>query len=108
MAITRKSKIVSIGATETTLLLAGAAEEIAIVSLIIGNIDTDATVSLHLTKDGDSLVDIVTDLAVAAGEAVEFLIGGKSAIFLENDDELSATASVADDLAAVLSYLVET
>jgi hypothetical protein len=99
-----------VGATETTILLAGAAEEAVITSLILGNIDgtNDVTVALHLTKSGGSKTDIVNTLTVGAGEAVEFFIGGKGSMFLENSDKLSATAGVASDLNATISYLLET
>lgn len=108
MVIARKSDIVSIQDSETDLLEAESAEYCTIVSLILGNIDTDATVTLHLTKSGEASIDIMTDLPVAAGEAVEFFIGGKGSLFLEPGDKLSATASVSDDIAATLSWLSET
>jgi len=110
MAIARKSAIVEVGATETTILLAGAGDDCAITSLILGNVDgvNDATVTLHLTKSGGSKTDIVKAVPVAAGEAVEFFIGGKGSMFLENSDKLSATASAAADINATVSYLLET
>ena len=108
MAITRKSNIISIQDSETTLLEAESAEDCVVVSLILGNIDSeDATVTLHLTKSGEASVNIVTDLEVKEGEAVEFFIGGKGSLFLEPGDKLSATASGADDIAATLSWLSE-
>ena len=110
MAIARKSAIIEVLASETTILLAGAAEECAITSLILGNVDgtVAVVVALHLTKDGDAKKDIVNALSIDAGEAVEFFIGGKGSLFLENDDKLSATAGAASDLTATISYLLET
>lgn len=109
MAITRKSDIVAVGNSDTTLLEAESAEDCVIVSLILGNIDgtNSATVILTLTKSGESAVNIVSALPVAAGEAVEMFIGGKGSLFLESDDKLSATASAAGDIVATLSWLSE-
>jgi hypothetical protein len=109
MAITRKSDIVAIGASSTTILAAGASEEIAVNSLLLGNVDgtNDATVTLHLVKSGGSSVDMVADVPVAAGEAVQVFVGGKDSLFLEAGDALAATASAADDVNATVSYLVE-
>ncbi len=109
MSLTRKSAIVAVGATATTLLTAGTGKQCAITSLILGNVDgtNDATVTLHLTKSGGSAVDIIADLPVAAGEAVQLFVGGKDSLFLETGDTLSATASAAGDVNATLSYIQE-
>lgn len=109
MALTRKSAIVAIGATSTTIIAAESNEDIVVNSLILGNVDgtNDATIALHLIKSGDSSVDIVTTVTVAAGEALQLFVGGKDALFLESGDELAATASAADDINATVSYIVE-
>jgi hypothetical protein len=109
MAITRKSDIIAVGDSDTDLLEAESAEDCVIVSLILGNVDgaADATVILTLTKSGESPLNIVSTLSVAAGEAVEMFIGGKGSLFLEPGDILSATASAAGDITATLSWLSE-
>ena len=109
MAITRKSDIIAVADSDTSLLAAESAEDCVIVSLIFGNVDgvADATVLVTLTKSGEAALNIVNALPVAAGEAVEMFIGGKGSLFLEPGDELSATASVAGDITATLSWLSE-
>lgn len=110
MAITRQSTILAVGSSDTELLAVESGEDCVVVSLIIGNVDgtNAATVILTLTKNGEAGVNIVSALEVAAGEAVEFFIGGKASLFLESGDVLSATASAAGDLTATLSWLSET
>ncbi len=109
MALTRKSAIIEIGASDTPILTAGAAEEAAVVSLLIGNVDgtNDATVTVTLTKSGDAAKNIVVGLIVKAGKIQQVLIAGRDSLFLENSDVLSATANAASDLTATISYLLE-
>jgi hypothetical protein len=110
MALTRKSDIVAIAASSTTLIAAGSSENVVVSSLILGNVDgtNDGEVALHLIKSGESSVDIVNTVAVAAGEALQVFVGGKDSLFLEAGDELAATAGEAGDVNATVSYIVET
>ena len=111
MAITRKSGIVPVLETETKLLEAETSQNIAVTSLILGNVHgtNTAKVSLYLRKDGVATsVAIINEMSVAAGEAVQFFIGGKDSLFLEPGDRLSAKAVAVSEINATLSYMVET
>ena len=105
----RKTDIVEIGDSSTNILTAGTNEKLAVNSLIIGNIDgtDDATLTIELTKSGESAKNIVKDLSITANNAVQFLVGGRDSIFLDEGDSISATASTASDVNVTISYLIE-
>ena len=109
MSVTRKSKVVVVGDTATTVLNASTGENLSIVSLLVGNVDgaNSATIDITITKSGNSAIDIVKGVPIAAGEIVEIVSGGNSAIFLESGDILAITASAADDIVATVSYIRE-
>ena len=109
MSLTRKSKIVVVGSGETTLLEAGANENIIVVSLILGNVNgTDATVDVLIKKSGETVATpIAKVLPVKAGEALQFFVGGKDGLFLEAGDVFGAKGSVAGRINSLVSYIVE-
>ena len=110
MSLMRKSKIVVVGTGETTLLTAGAGENIIVVSLIFGNVDgtNDATVDVLIKKSGETVTTPVAKvLLVKAGEALQFFVGGKDGLFLEAGDVFGAKGSVAGRINSLVSYIVE-
>lgn len=109
MSLERKSIILKIGTTSTTILQAGTGENIAVVSLLFGNINAigDVTVTPALTKSGMSSINIVSALTISSGSAIQFYVGGKDSLFLESGDTLSAVASGEDDVVVTVSYVLE-
>lgn len=110
VTVTRKSVVVEVAATSTTILTATANTTITLHSLLLGNVDgsNDATLTLTITKNGGSAINFVTAINVEAGTMIQVLIGGKDAIILEEGDTLSATASAVSDIVILGSYHLET
>ena len=109
MSLSRKSIIINVAASETTILENDSETQRVVVSLIFGNVDgeNDGTVTLHLTKSGGSKMNMVASLLIEPQSAVEFFPGGKGSLFLEVGDKLSATAGEAGDVVATASYMEE-
>ena len=110
MSLERKSTIVNIGSSETTILENDASTQRVLVSVIFGNVDgdNDVVVTPHLTKSGGTKTNIAKNLEIEAKTAVEMFPGGKGSLFLEAGDKFSATAGDAGDVAATVSYMEET
>jgi len=109
-----KSKTVAIG-TDSTALLSAVANGVTIITdMQIGNVDAgnaSASASLTLNKNGAGAVTFQTGLGCLAAEMTTVFGGNKGKLYLVDDgtpDALAATASAADDLVAVISYIERT
>lgn len=115
MADVMKSRIIPIDATSTVLL--SAPPVVGNTSLIhmlqIGNVDgaAAAEVQLYLDKNGAGAVMFGNAITVDAGKIVIVYSDANGKLTLENlgvTDQLTAIASAAGDLVAVLSYIERT
>lgn len=108
-----KSKVVEIGSSNTQLLSCVASGKTVITSLQIGNVDgaSDATVSLSLSKNGASAITFISDVTISVGKTLPLFSSENGKLFLEDNgtpDSLSAVASTAGDLVALISYIERT
>jgi hypothetical protein len=116
MSFVEHSDIVQIGSSLTDLLTAEAGTTLTITSLRIGHVDSSgstATVSLALAKGGGVDTYFQTAMQVQVGESVVICSKLAGELVLQSDsgsaaDTLSAVASTADTLVALISWIEHT
>lgn len=109
--ITGKTDQVSLTTTSATAVVSNAAASgkvFKINSLIVSNVDgssaADITVSVYSEDDiGGTATELVSTVSVPA-DASLVVIDKNTALYLEEDMSIGATASAADDLKVVVSY----
>lgn len=109
--ITGKTAVVSLTTTNATAVVSNAASSgkvFKVNSLIVSNVDgtnaADISISYYSEDDiGGTATEIVSTVSVPA-DASLVVIEKASAIYLEEDRSIGATASAANDLKVVVSY----
>ena len=109
--ITGKTDQVSLTTTNATAVVSNAASSgkvFKINSLIVSNVDgssaADITVAVYSQDDiGGTATELVSTVSVPA-DASLIVIDKNTALYLEEDMSIGATAGTADDLKVVVSY----
>jgi len=109
--ITGKTAVVDLSTTNATLVVentASSGKVFKINSLYVSNVDgsadADITISIYSEDNiGGTATEIVKTVSVPA-DATLVVISKDSAIYLEEDKSIGATASAASDLKVVCSY----
>jgi len=109
--ITGKSATVALTTTSQTTLLSNAASSNAVykVNMIqVANVDgtnaCDVTIDLHSAASGDGTAySLVATVSVPA-DASLIVLDKSTALYLEEDRSLTATAGTASDLEVIVSY----
>lgn len=109
--ITGKTSVTDLTSTSATSVVSNAASSgkvFKINSLIVSNVDgtnsADITISLYSAASiGGTATQIVSTVAVPA-DATLVVIDKTTAIYLEEDKSIGATASAANDLKVICSY----
>lgn len=109
--ITGKTDQVSLTTTSATAVVSNAASSgkvFKINSLIVSNVDgasaADITVAVYSEDDiGGTATELVSTVSVPA-DASLVVIDKNTALYLEEDMSIGATAGTADDLKVVVSY----
>lgn len=109
--ITGKTAVVDLSTTNATAVVSNAASSgkvFKINSLYVSNVDgassANITIGLYSEDDiGGTATEIVKTVVVPA-DATLVVISKDSAIYLEEDKSIGATASAANDLKVVCSY----
>lgn len=109
--ITGKTDQVSLTTTSATAVVSNAAASgkvFKINSLIVSNVDgssaADITVSVYSEDDiGGTATELVSTVSVPA-DASLVVIDKNTALYLEEDMSIGATAGAADDLKVIVSY----
>ena len=109
--ITGKTDQVSLTTTNATAVVSNAASSnkvFKINSLIVSNVDgssaADITVSVYSQDDiGGTATELVSTVSVPA-DASLVVIDKNTALYLEEDMSIGATAGAANDLKVVVSY----
>jgi hypothetical protein len=109
--ITGKTDQVSLTTTSATAVVSNTAASgkvFKINSLIVSNVDgtsaADITVSVYSEDDiGGTATELVSTVSVPA-DASLVVIDKNTALYLEEDMSIGATAGTADDLKVVVSY----
>lgn len=109
--ITAKTAVTSLTTTSATAVVSNAASSgkvFKINSLMVSNVDgtntADVTVSYYSEDDiGGTATEIVKTVSVPADSTL-IVIDKNTALYLEEDRSLGATASAANDLKVVCSY----
>jgi hypothetical protein len=109
--ITGKTAVVDLSTTNATAVVSNAASSgkvFKINSLYVSNVDgtnpANITIGLYSEDDiGGTATEIVNTVVVPA-DATLVVISKDSAIYLEEDKSIGATASAANDLKVVCSY----
>ena len=109
--ITGKTDQVSLTTTSATAVVSNAASSgkvFKINSLIVSNVDgtsaADITVAIYSEDDiGGTATELVSTVSVPA-DASLVVIDKNTALYLEEDMSIGATAGTADDLKVVVSY----
>jgi hypothetical protein len=109
--ITGKSAVVDLSTTNATLVVenpAASDKVFKINSIIVSNVDgtnaADITISLYSEDDiGGTATEIVSTISVPA-DATLVVIDKNTALYLEEDRSIGATAGAANDLKVVCSY----
>ena len=106
-----KTAVVDLSTTNATAVVSNAASSgkvFKINSLYVSNVDgssaADITISIYSEDDiGGTATEIVSTVTVPA-DATLVVISKDTAIYLEEDKSIGATASAASDLKVVCSY----
>lgn len=109
--ITAKTAVTSLTTTSATAVVSNAASSgkvFKINSLMVSNVDgtntADVTVSYYSEDDiGGTATEIVKTVSVPADSTL-IVIDKNTALYLEEDRSLGATASAANDLKVICSY----
>jgi hypothetical protein len=109
--ITGKTDQVSLTTTSATAVVSNAASSgkvFKINSLIVSNVDgasaADITVAVYSEDDiGGTATELVSTVSVPA-DASLVVVDKNTALYLEEDMSIGATAGTADDLKVVVSY----
>lgn len=109
--ITGKTAVVDLSTTNATAVVSNAASSgkvFKVNSLYVSNVDgsaaADITISLYSEDDiGGTATEICKTISVPA-DASLVVISKDSAIYLEEDKSIGATAGAASDLKVVCSY----
>ena len=109
--ITAKSATVALSSTSQTTLVSNAASsgKVFKINMIqVANVDgtnaTDVTVDLHsAASGGGTAYSLVSTISVPA-DASLVALDKSTAIYLEEDKSITATASAANDLEVIVSY----
>lgn len=109
--ITGKTAVVDLSTTNATAVVSNAASSgkvFKVNSLYVSNVDgtnaADITISFYAEDDiGGTATEIVKTVSVPA-DATLVVISKDTAIYLEEDKSIGATASAASDLKVVCSY----
>ena len=109
--ITAKSALVALSSTSQTTLVSNAASsgKVFKINMIqVANVDgtnaTDVTVDLHsAAAGGGTAYSLVSTISVPA-DASLVALDKNTALYLEEDRSITATASAANDLEVIVSY----
>ena len=109
--ITAKSALVALSSTSATTLVSNAASsgKVFKINMIqVANVDgtnaADITIDVHSEDDGGGTAySLVSTISVPA-DASLVALDKSTAIYLEEDKSITATASAANDLEVIVSY----
>lgn len=94
------------GAPTTVTATVGAGQTQTLIGLSFANTSaSNVTVSAKLNKNGGSSAFLLKDATILPGGALA-IVGGDQKVVLETGDTITAYASAANSVDAVLSYLV--
>ena len=94
------------GAPTTVTATVGAGQAQTLIGLSFANTSaSNVTVSAKLNKNGGSSAFLLKDATILPGGALA-IVGGDQKVVLETGDTITAYASAANSVDAVLSYLV--
>ena len=109
--ITAKTTYLDLSTTNATTLLSNAASSgkvFKVSAIYVANVDgtnnADITLSVNSQDDGGGTAYHLAKTVVVPADSTLVVVDKNSAIYLEEDRSIVATASAADDLEVVVSY----
>jgi hypothetical protein len=109
--ITAKSALVALSSTSATTLVSNAASsgKVFKVNMIqVANVDgtnaCDVTIDVHNAASGGGTAYSLIATASVAGDSSLIALDKNTAIYLEEDRSITATAGTANDLEVIVSY----
>jgi len=109
--ITAKSALVALSSTSQTTLVSNAASsgKVFKINMIqIANVDgtnaADVTIDVHSAAAGGGTAYSLVATASVPADASLIAVDKNTALYLEEDKSITATASVANDLEVIVSY----
>lgn len=109
--ITAKSALVALSSTSATALVSNAASsgKVFKVNMIqVANVDgvnaCDVTIDVHSAAAGGGTAYSLIATASVAGDSSLIALDKNTAIYLEEDRSITATAGTANDLEVIVSY----
>ena len=109
--ITAKSAMVALSSTSATTLVsnAGSSNKVFKVNMIqVANVDgtnaCDVTVDVHSAASGGGTAYSLVSTASVAADSSLVVLDKNTALYLEEDRSITATAGTANDLEVIVSY----
>ena len=109
--ITAKSAMVALSSTAQTTLVSNAASSNKVfkINMIqVANVDgtnaCDVTIDLHSAASGGGTAYSLISTASVASDAALVVLDKNTALYLEEDRSITATAGTANDLEIIVSY----
>ena len=109
--ITGKTATVALSTTNATVLVTNAASSNKVfkINMIqVANVDgtsaCDVTVDVHSADDGAGTAYSLVSTAAVAADTSMVVLDKNTAIYLEEDKSITATAGTASDLEVIVSY----
>ena len=109
--ITAKSALVALSSTSQTTLVSNAASsgKVFKINMIqVANVDgtnaADVTIDVHSAAAGGGTAYSLVATASVPADASLIAVDKNTALYLEEDKSITATASVANDLEVIVSY----
>ena len=109
--ITAKSAMVALSSTSATTLVsnAGSSNKVFKVNMIqVANVDgtnaCDVTVDVHSAASGGGTAYSLVSTASVAADSSLVVLDKNTALYLEENTSISATAGTANDLEVIVSY----
>ncbi len=109
--ITAKSAMVALSSTSATTLVsnAGSSNKVFKINMIqVANVDgtnaCDVTVDVHSAASGGGTAYSLVSTASVAADSSLVVLDKNTALYLEEDRSITATAGTANDLEVIVSY----
>ena len=109
--ITAKSAMVALSSTSATTLVSNAASSNKVfkINMIqVANVDAtaacDITIDVHSAASGGGTAYSLISTASVASDAALVVLDKNTALYLEEDRSITATAGTANDLEVIVSY----
>ena len=109
--ITAKSALVALSSTSATTLVSNAASSNKVfkINMIqVANVDAtaacDVTIDVHSAASGGGTAYSLISTASVASDAALVVLDKNTALYLEEDRSITATAGTANDLEIIVSY----